>query len=209
MESPELVFDERGLVPAIVQDVNTGRVLMLAYVNRQALEATRRTGQAHFWSRSREELWHKGETSGNTMEVLRMRADCDGDALLMEVKPSGPACHTGAATCFSGPGEAEACGFAALERLAAVIAERAESRAEGSYTVQLLEGGVDAVARKVIEEAAETALAAKSHASGEADDLRLAEEAADLLYHLLVLLAERGVSPRKMLEVLADRARPG
>jgi len=141
------------------------------------------------------------------MAVRRIRTDCDGDALLIDVDPAGPACHTGAATCFSGPEDAEPCGFAALESLAAVIAERAEGRPEGSYTVRLLDGGVDAVARKVIEEAGETALAAKDHAASEADDLRLAEEAADLLYHLLVLLAERGVAPREMLGVLAGRAR--
>ncbi len=208
MRPPEPVFDAVGLVPGIVQDVTTGRVLMVAYVNREALEAMRRTGQAHFWSRSRNELWRKGETSGSTMAVRRIRTDCDGDALLIEVEPAGPACHTGAATCFSDPDETEPFGFAGLESLAGVIAERAETRPAGSYTARLLESGVDAVARKVIEEAVETALAAKDHAHGRADDLRLAEEAADLLYHLLVLLAERGVGPNRVLDVLSARAQP-
>ena len=208
MDSAEPNFDDRGLVPGIVQDAGNGRVLMLAYVNQEALEAMRRTGQAHFWSRSRNELWRKGATSGNTMAVRRIRADCDGDALLIEVAPAGPACHTGAVSCFATEDDTGLMGFASLENLAVVIAERAEKRPEGSYTAHLLKGGVDAVARKVIEEAGETALAAKDHACGDADDLRLAEEAADLLYHLLVLLAEREVSAQRVLEVLRNRAHP-
>jgi phosphoribosyl-ATP pyrophosphohydrolase/phosphoribosyl-AMP cyclohydrolase len=198
-------YDERGLVPGIVQDARTGQVLMLAYLNAEALEATRRIGRAHFWSRSRNELWCKGATSGNTMEVRSLRLDCDGDTVLLEVVPAGPACHTGAETCFDANGLALE-GFSRLERLWATIRRRASDRPDGSYTVRLLDDGVDAVARKVIEEAAETALAAKDHAVGTADDRRLAEEAADLIYHLLVLLAERGVHPALALDILDQRA---
>jgi phosphoribosyl-ATP pyrophosphohydrolase/phosphoribosyl-AMP cyclohydrolase len=198
-------YDERGLVPGIVQDARTGRVLMLAYLNAEALEATRSTGRAHFWSRSRNELWCKGATSGNTMEVRSLRLDCDGDTVLLEVVPAGPACHTGAEACFDA-NEPAVAGFSRLERLWATIRQRASDRPEGSYTVRLLDEGVDAVARKVLEEAAETALAAKDHAVGTADDRRLAEEAADLIYHLLVLLAERGVDPALTLDILDDRA---
>ena len=200
-------FDERGLVPGIVQDVRTGRVLMLAYLNREAIEATAQTGEAHFWSRSRRELWHKGAGSGNTMRVRSIRADCDDDALLIEVEPAGPACHRGTETCFTGAGEQGAQGFAALEDLWATIAARASHRPEGSYTARLLDGGVDATARKVAEEATEVVLAAKDHAAAAADDLRVAEEAADLVYHLLVLLAERGIAPAEALRVLETRGR--
>lgn len=198
-------FDDRGLVPGIVQDARTGRVLMLAYLNEESLAETVRTGEAHFWSRSRAEIWHKGATSGNTLAVLRIRPDCDGDALLLEVEPAGPACHTGAPSCFGG--DARLQGFAALERLWATIGDRAERRPRDSYTARLLEAGVDGPARKVIEEAGETALAAKDHAAGTGDGRRVAAEAADLVYHLLVLLAERGVDPADVLAELADRER--
>jgi phosphoribosyl-ATP pyrophosphohydrolase/phosphoribosyl-AMP cyclohydrolase len=197
-------FDERGLIPVVVQDRRSGRVLMLAYADAGALEATRETGEAHFWSRSRGERWHKGATSGNTMEVRDIRLDCDGDAVLYVVDPAGPACHTGQVSCFE---DAEpAAGFAALESLWAVIRDRAARRPEGSYTARLLAEGVDGPARKVAEEAVEVVLAAKDHATGRAGDRRLAEEAADLLYHLLVLLAERGTDPALVLEVLDERA---
>lgn len=197
-------FDERGLVPGIVQDAATGAVLMMAYVNEEALEATRRTGEVHFWSRSRNELWHKGATSGNTMAVRSIREDCDGDALLIEVFPAGPACHTGETTCF-GPDEAQ--GFAALEDLWSTIARRAIDRQEGSYTTHLLDGGPDAPARKVLEEAGEVAFAAKDHAAGDGDAGRVIEESADLIYHLLVLLADRGVGPGEVIDELRKRAR--
>jgi phosphoribosyl-ATP pyrophosphohydrolase/phosphoribosyl-AMP cyclohydrolase len=200
----EIRFDDRGLVPGIVQDARTGRVLMLAYLDAEALAATRRTGQAHFWSRSRQQLWHKGAMSGNTMAVHGIRTDCDGDALLIEVDPAGPACHTGTESCFTDD-EAAAQGFAALERLWATIADRAARRPEGSYTARLLAEGVDGPARKVVEEAAELAFAAKDHA-GEGAPARVSEEAADLLYHLLVLLAERGIAPADVLRVLEGRA---
>jgi len=200
-------FDERGLVPGIVQDARTGRVLMLAYLNQEALDTTARTGEAHFWSRSRNELWHKGATSGNTMRARSIRSDCDGDALLIEVEPAGPACHRGTETCFTEAGEQGAQGFAALEDLWATIAARASDRPEGSYTARLLDGGIDATARKVVEEATEVVLAAKDHAAALADDRRVAEEAADLIYHLLVLLAERGIAPAEALRVLEARRR--
>jgi phosphoribosyl-ATP pyrophosphohydrolase/phosphoribosyl-AMP cyclohydrolase len=194
-------FDDRGLVPGIVQDAATGAVLMVAYLNEEALEATRRTGEAHFWSRSRGELWRKGATSGSTMAVRSIREDCDGDALLIEVDPAGPACHTGEDTCF-GAGQRQ--GFAALEDLWATIADRAARRPEGSYTARLLDGGPDAPARKVVEEAAETAFAAKDHAAGTGPAARVVEESADLLYHLLVVLADRGIDP---VEVVAELRR--
>jgi phosphoribosyl-AMP cyclohydrolase / phosphoribosyl-ATP pyrophosphohydrolase len=180
-------FDERGLVPCVVQDAGTGEVLTLAYMNREALERTRASGETWFWSRSREELWHKGETSGNVQRVKELRWDCDADAVLALVEPAGPACHTGERTCFHNgelapvPGEA----LAALER---TIAQRRVERPEGSYTAELLaEPG--RIGEKVREEADEVARAA-----GEEPDERVAAEAADVLYHLAVLLASRGLS---------------
>jgi phosphoribosyl-ATP pyrophosphohydrolase/phosphoribosyl-AMP cyclohydrolase len=199
----DVSFDHRGLVPGIVRDARTGRVLMLAYLNEESLAETIRTGEVHFWSRSRNELWHKGATSGNTMSVRGIRPDCDGDTLLIDVEPAGPACHTGAETCFGDDQGAQ--GFARLERLWTTIRDRSERRPEGSYTVHLLDAGVDRVGRKVVEEAAETAFAAKDHAAGAARSDRVAEEAADLVYHLLVLLAERDVAPVSVLDELARR----
>ena len=196
-------FDDRGLVPGIVQDASTGAVLMIAYLNEEALEATRRTGEVHFWSRSRNELWRKGATSGNTMTVRRIREDCDGDALLIEAYPAGPACHTGEATCF-GPDDRQ--GFSALEDLWSTIARRAADRPEGSYTTHLLDNGPDAPARKVLEEAGEVAFAAKDHAAGSGDAVRVVEEGADLIYHLLVLLADRGIEPGDVIGELRKRA---
>ena len=197
-------FDAAGLVPAVVQDAADGRVLMVAYMNSEALAATQRTGRVHFWSRSRSEVWEKGRTSGNTLEVDEIIIDCDGDTLLVRVRPAGLVCHTGKPTCFEerAPGQ----GFMALEGLWSTIVERATRRPTGSYTVELLAGGVDACARKVIEEAGEVVLAAKNQAAGGED--RIAEEAADLVYHLLVLLAERGVTPQQTLSALAERRRP-
>ncbi len=197
-------LDERGLVPVVVQDRTTGAVLMVAWADEEALRATTETGLAHFHSRSRRALWKKGETSGNTMTVFRILADCDGDTLLFEVDPAGPACHTGSVACF---GDEMRAGFHALEALDAVIADRAAQRPDGSYTARLLAEGVEGPARKVIEEAAEVVEAARHHAAGEAGDRRVAEEAADLLYHLLVLLAERGVAVSEVIEVLGERRR--
>jgi len=196
-------WDDRGLVPVVVQDRRNGAVLMLAYANGEALAATRSSGEAHFWSRSRNELWHKGATSGNTMKVHEIRDDCDGDTLLYLVDPAGPACHTGTTSCFS---DEKLAGFADLERLWSTIRSRAADRPEGSYTARLLAAGVEGPGRKVAEEAIEVVLAAKDHSTGDADDRRVAEEAADLIYHLLVLLAERGIDPALALEVLSERA---
>ncbi len=202
-------FDERGLVPGIVQDAASGRVLMLGYLNAASLELTLATGKVHFWSRSRNELWMKGETSGNVLELVDISPDCDADALLIRARPTGPTCHTGKTSCFDTAPPAAVRpsprGFASLDDLWAVITERARTRPEGSYTVRLLEGGVDAAGRKVTEEATEVLMAAKDHAAGGPEG-PVAEEAADLVYHLLVLLAERGLDPEAMLAVLRDRA---
>jgi phosphoribosyl-AMP cyclohydrolase / phosphoribosyl-ATP pyrophosphohydrolase len=210
-----------GLVPAIAQDAADGRVLMLAWQDREALEATLATGEAHFHSRSRGRLWRKGETSGNVLPLVNAALDCDGDAILLTVRPSGPACHTGARSCFDagthgdlapvGVSElASVQGFAWLERLWATIDERAADRPSGSYTARLLGGGVDAVSRKVAEEATEVLMAAKDDAAAEAsgatrDGAPLAGELADLLYHTLVLMAERGMPPSAVIDVLRER----
>ena len=182
----EIVFDERGLVPCIVQDWASGEVLTLAYMNALALERTRATGELHLWSRSRDELWHKGATSGNTQAVRALRLDCDGDAVLALVEPAGPACHTGERTCFH-RGELEpAAPHEALPALERTLVARAAERPEGSYTVALLDDA-PRIGAKVMEEAEEVARAARAES-----DERVDEEAADLLYHLLVLLHSRG-----------------
>lgn len=198
-------FDAAGLVPAIVQDPRTGRVLMVAYMSEQAIVETKNSGLVHLWSRSRRRLWKKGETSGNTLAIREMRPDCDGDALLVLAVPEGPTCHEGTATCFDdGPlGQ----GFASLEALWSTIESRLRTRPEGSYTASLTADGPDEAGRKVVEEATEVLMAAKDHANGTADNTRVAEEAADLVYHLLVLLAERGVAARDVIAVLDSRAR--
>jgi phosphoribosyl-ATP pyrophosphohydrolase/phosphoribosyl-AMP cyclohydrolase len=204
-----LRFDGSGLVAGVVQDAGTGRVLMLGWMNAEAVEKTLTSGVVHFWSRSRNTLWMKGETSGNTLELVDAEVDCDGDAMLLQVNPAGPTCHTGATSCFdagaSDPVAAQ--GFAGLERLWAVIASRARDRPENSYTTTLIEGGVDAAGRKVAEEATEVLLAAKDHAAGSGPADRIVEESADLIYHLLVLLAERGVAPREVVAELRRRSR--
>jgi phosphoribosyl-ATP pyrophosphohydrolase/phosphoribosyl-AMP cyclohydrolase len=192
-----IVFDANGLVPVVVQDRASGDVLMVAYANAEALARTAETGRAHFWSRSRQALWRKGETSGHELLVREVRADCDRDALLMVADPVGPTCHTGARTCF---GESTATAAGTLEEIRRVIASRAAERPEGSYTVRLLTKGLDHTLKKIGEEATEVVLAAK----GESDQ-RLAEEAADLVFHLLVALAQRGVAPDAVLEVLRQR----
>ncbi len=176
------------LKPAIVQDADSGRVLMLAWMDGEAERLTRETGEAWFWSRSRQRLWRKGETSGNTLAVVELRDDCDGDATLLRVRAAGPACHTGSESCFA----------PALWR---TVSQRALERPEGSYVARLLDGGVAPVARKVGEEAVETVTAALAES-----DERLAEEAADLVFHLYVLLAARGVDLARVDEVLARRA---
>jgi phosphoribosyl-ATP pyrophosphohydrolase/phosphoribosyl-AMP cyclohydrolase len=195
----EVRFDDAGLIPVVVQDRASGDVLMVAYANAEALARTVETGLAHFWSRSRAALWKKGETSGNTLRVVEIRKDCDGDSLLMLAQPAGPACHTGSRTCF-GDDTPSAAGI--LVELAALISERARSMPEGSYTARLLTKGLDHALKKVGEEATEVLLAAK----GETDE-RLAEEVADLLFHLLIVLQQRGVAPEQVFDVLRRRRR--
>jgi phosphoribosyl-AMP cyclohydrolase / phosphoribosyl-ATP pyrophosphohydrolase len=209
---PEVRFGADGLVPAVVQDVVDGRVLMLAWMDAEALAATTSTGEVHFHSRSRDELWRKGETSGNVLRLVSLAADCDADALLVTVDPVGPTCHRGTRSCFDLDGaraQRATQGFDWLEALWSTIAQRVETRPEGSYTARLLAGGVDAVARKVTEEATEVLLAAKDDAVASTDTTRaaLAGETADLLYHALVLLAERGVPPSRVVNVLRERHR--
>jgi phosphoribosyl-ATP pyrophosphohydrolase/phosphoribosyl-AMP cyclohydrolase len=193
---------EGGLLPCVVQDARTGTVLMLAWMTPAAFERTLATGEAWFWSRARQALWRKGETSGHTQRVVRSAVDCDGDAVLLQVVPQGPACHTGHASCFyrDAGGREQLDAGPVLARLEAVIALRRRTMPAGSYTARLLAGGVDAVGAKVREEAEEVVRAARA----ESDD-RVAEEAADLLYHLLVLLAGRGVPLARALDVLAAR----
>jgi phosphoribosyl-AMP cyclohydrolase / phosphoribosyl-ATP pyrophosphohydrolase len=200
VEDSDIAFDERGLVPCIVQDWDTGEVLTLAYMNAESLRLTRETGEVHFFSRSRQELWHKGATSGNTMAVEAIRYDCDADALLALVKPAGPACHTGERTCFHRGDSIAGAPYETLPVLERTIAERAESRPEGSYTAKLLADPGYAGA-KVQEEAEEVVRAARE----ESDD-RVAEEAADVLYHLAVLLRGRGLSIADAERVLDGRS---
>jgi phosphoribosyl-ATP pyrophosphohydrolase/phosphoribosyl-AMP cyclohydrolase len=194
-----LAFDAAGLLPVVVQEAGSGDVLMVAWTNREALARTAETGLAHFWSRSRAALWRKGETSGHQMRVREVRTDCDRDALLMVVDPTGPACHTGSRTCFGEDGATAAGILAELER---VIASRVGADPASSYTARLLGAGPDQVLKKIGEEATEVVLAAKSES-----DERLAEEAADLLYHLMVALAQRGVPFTRALDVLRERRR--
>jgi phosphoribosyl-AMP cyclohydrolase / phosphoribosyl-ATP pyrophosphohydrolase len=199
MDDSEIAFDERGLVPCVVQDWRTGEVLTLAYMNAQSLALTRETGEIHFFSRSRQELWHKGATSGNTMSVKSIRYDCDGDALLALVEPAGPACHTGERTCFH-RGELEPqAPHEVLPTLERTIAQRAAERPDGSYTAALLAEPGSAGA-KVQEEAEEVARAARSET-----DERVSEEAADVIYHLAVLLRGRGLTLADAEQVLDGR----
>ncbi len=226
-----------GLVAAVVQDADDGRVLMVAWQDAEAVEATLRTGEAHFHSRSRGRLWRKGESSGHTLAVVSQELDCDADAILIRARPAGPTCHTEARSCFDRAPAASTAGtdaadgvtlagdpsgattgsaptalqdFAWLEELWGTIAERARTRPEGSYTSRLLAGGVDAVARKVAEEATEVVMAAKDDAVAERSGTprpraELAGELADLLYHVLVLCAERGLEPSAVMATLRSR----
>lgn len=228
-----LKFDDQGLITSIVQDDATGEVLMVAYMNSESLARTMQTGQTWFWSRSRQELWHKGATSGHTQQVTDIRLDCDGDALLVRVKPDGPACHTGERTCFfRGVNEADTLpkrddksasvihqadsplslvNVAAmdlgilLQDLYRLIQERKDQRPEGSYTTYLFDSGLDKILKKVGEEAAETIIAAKNANDSESRK-PLSAEISDLLYHLLVLMVEREVSLQDVLNELSHRA---
>jgi phosphoribosyl-ATP pyrophosphohydrolase/phosphoribosyl-AMP cyclohydrolase len=206
-------FDQNGLIPAIVQDVTTKDVLMVAYMNAEALKLTLETGDAWFWSRSRQELWHKGATSGNYQRVERVRIDCDADTVIVDVKPDGPACHTGARTCFfhtldqdgmhadpTAEAGAPAHGAAVVDELARVIADRHVKMPEGSYVAGLLKSGIDRIAKKVGEESAETIIAAKNGAHDE-----IVWEVADLWFHSLVLLEATGVPVEDLWAELARR----
>jgi len=195
-------FDEQGLVPAIVQDATTREVLMLAYMNRESLMLTLDRGETHFYSRSRNELWHKGATSGNLQSVRKLRLDCDFDTLLIEVTAMGPACHKGTYSCFQV--EPQFGGF--LTYLYDLIEKRKETRPEDSYTTYLFDSGLDKILKKVGEEAIETIVASKNQ-----DSRELVAETSDLLYHLMVLLVERGVQLDDLMHELKNRhaAKPG
>ena len=202
-------FNEQGLIPAIVQHARSGEVLMLGYMNQEALARTYATGLVTFWSRSRGELWQKGATSGNTLHLVEVRTDCDRDTLLVLAEPQGPTCHTGARTCFSSPpGSPEppeassAPASAVLVRLADLVARRQAEQPEGSYTVRLLNGGVDRIAQKIGEEATEVVIAAMK---GDQDELR--SELADLIYHTIVLLEHQGLSLDDIWRELEQRYR--
>ena len=199
MNIANLKFDERGLIPAIVQDASTREVLTLAYMNRESLERTLEARETWFWSRSRNELWHKGATSGNTQRVVDLVADCDNDAIVVLVTPAGPACHTGARSCFDLPNQSDDLG-GLLTQLYQLIESRERERPEGSYTTYLFDHGVDKILKKVGEESAETIVAAKND-----DQKPLVAEVSDLIYHLLVLLVARGVTLEQIREELAQR----
>lgn len=198
-------FDQNGLVPAIVQDAASKEVLTLAYMNEESLKKTIETKETWFYSRSRQELWHKGATSGNTQKVVEMRYDCDQDAILVLVQPAGPACHTGAYTCFSETitkqeSQVSEDRFEILNTLEALIAQREHELPEGSYTTYLFTEGVDKILKKVGEEAGEVIIAAKNRDHGE-----LKWEVADLLFHLMVLLREQKLPLDDVLNVLEER----
>lgn len=189
-------FNSDGLIPAVIQDFRTREVLTVAYMNRDALRLTLERGETYLWSRTRNELWHKGATSGNIQKVQSVRLDCDDDTILVEVEPQGPACHTGTYSCFG----VEAGFTGSIESLYEVIVRRKEQRPEGSYTTKLFNKGLDKIAQKVGEEAVETVIAAKNDSSQ-----RIIEETSDLLYHLLVLLVEKGVTLDEVHQELEKR----
>ena len=225
LSAESVAWGDGGLAAGVVQDAADGRVLMVGWLDAEALAATLATGDVHFHSRSRGRLWRKGEVSGNVLRLRTLALDCDGDALLLGVEPAGPTCHRGTRSCFDPDGAPSNApvgapavqGFAWLEALWATIASRAALRPAGSYTTSLLDGGVDVAGRKVTEEATEVLLAAKNDETAERSGLARAEsgrllagEAADLLYHALVLLAERDLAPADVIAVLRDRhGRPG
>ena len=214
----EPLWGPNGLAPAIVQDVADGRVLMLGWMDDEAWRVTQETGKVHFHSRTRDRLWRKGESSGHELVVREITLDCDADAILVAVDPVGPTCHRDTRSCFDpdgAPSKSMSQGFGWLEGLWTTIASRASDRPEGSHTASLLDGGVNVAGRKVTEEATEVLIAAKDDAAAEAATSdrtatrdAVAGEAADLVYHALVLLAERGVSPSAVIDVLRGRHRP-
>jgi len=203
----DVTFDDRGLVPAVVQDAQTRRVLMLAFMNAESLKRTLETGETWFWSRSRAQLWHKGETSGNTQRVVDVCLDCDGDALVVRVEPAGPACHTGQTSCFhnviqaadESQQNAGDLGYV-LSELHTRVETRKRERPQGSYTSYLFDQGLDKILKKVGEESSETIIAAKNEDRG-----ALTKESCDLLYHLIVLLVERGVTLSNVCDELVRR----
>ncbi|MGD6842890.1 bifunctional phosphoribosyl-AMP cyclohydrolase/phosphoribosyl-ATP diphosphatase HisIE [Bacillus infantis] len=211
MNPDELKFDENGLIPAVVQDRITKEVLTLAYMNRESLSLSIESGETWFYSRSRQELWHKGATSGNTQKIAEIKYDCDQDALVVLVEPAGPACHTGAVSCFNetvyqaeGLTEGVQDSYSILAELEQVIEQREKERPEGAYTTYLFEKGVDKILKKVGEESAEVIIAAKNR-----DQEELKWESADLLYHLLVLLREQKLPFKEVLGVLKERHERG
>lgn len=195
----EVKFDDLGLIPAIVQHATTREVLTLAYMNRESLAKTIETQQTWFWSRSRRELWHKGETSGNTQQVVSLTLDCDRDAIVVLVHPAGPACHTGATSCFETGSTATGIGLV-LNELHQLIQSRERERPANSYTTYLFDEGIDKILKKLGEESAETIIAAKND-----DGERLVSEVSDLIYHLVVLLVARGVSLEEIAKELGQR----
>jgi phosphoribosyl-AMP cyclohydrolase / phosphoribosyl-ATP pyrophosphohydrolase len=210
MNIEELKFDSNGLIPAVVQDASTREVLTVAYMNEESLGKSLETRETWFYSRSRQELWHKGATSGNTQKIVEIKYDCDGDALVVLVEPAGPACHTGAVSCFSEnlldkttTGNTALTDFAVMLELEKTIRDREQDMPEGAYTTYLFEKGVDKILKKVGEEAAEVIIAAKNR-----DPEELKWEAADLLYHLMVLLQEQKLPLKEVLGVLNKRKKP-
>ena len=205
VEISKLKFDERGLIPAIVQDVRTREVLTLAYMNAESFARTVETKETWFWSRSRNKLWHKGETSGNIQKVVELLLDCDGDAIVVLVDPAGPACHTGAQSCFGSAGTAQLITTdQLLDRLYDLVKEREKTRPADSYTSYLFNQGLDKILKKLGEESTETIVAAKNN-----EDERLISEVADLVYHLIVLLVARGISLDQIRAELGRRRTAG
>ncbi len=195
-------FDDKGLVTAVVQDANTKEVLTVAYMNKESLEKTIETGETWFYSRSRQELWHKGATSGHTQKVVSIKADCDGDALVIEVLPAGPACHNGTTSCFTEvlQENTKVGSVGIIPELVKIIEKREQEMPEGAYTTYLFDKGIDKICKKVGEEATEVVIGAKNR-----DTEEVKWEAADLIYHLLVLLQEQKVSIFDVLHVLEKR----
>src|SRR5436190_18497402 len=200
----KLKFDERGLIPAIVQDAITRQVLTLAYMNAECLARTVETNETWFWSRSRNQLWHKGETSGNTQRVVEMITDCDDDAVVVLVEPAGPACHTGDVSCFHNPAHEHGSLSLLLDQLYQLVQTRERTRPDNSYTTYLFNEGIDKILKKVGEESAETIIAAKNESV-----VPLVGEVSDLLYHLIVLLVARGVTLDQVRQELATRRSGG